>query len=68
MKSLLVQIVSHARTSQQVANLTLYPPRGGEFSPPLEKMCFSKADFSDLLKEILKTESTSELPQILARF
>ena len=43
-------------------------PEGGEFSPPLEKMCFSKADFSDLLKEILKTESTSELPQILARF
>ena len=31
-------------------------------------MCFSKADFSDLLKELLKTESTSELQQILARF
>ena len=48
------------------SHVTLYPPRGGDFSPPLEKMCFSKADFSDLLKETLKTDSTSEWPPILA--
>ena len=48
-------------------DLILYPPRVGvEFSPLLEETLLSKAHFSDLLKEILKIESTSEWPLILA--
>jgi len=50
--------------SALMLSLTLYSPRGGEFSPPLEKTCFSKADFSYLLKETLETESISDWPQI----
>ena len=56
----------HVKNQEASSILTLYSPRGGEFSPPLEKTWFSKADFSDLLKENLKTDSTSEWPQILA--
>ena len=41
-------------------------PEGGWIFTPLEKTCFSKADFSDLLKEVLKAVSTSEWPLILA--
>ena len=43
-------------------------PEGGEFSPPLEKTYFRKADISDLLNEILKTESSSEWLPILAMY
>ena len=49
-------------------SLTLYTQRVKIHPPPLEKMCCPKADFADLLKEILKTDSTSEWPLMLATY
>ena len=57
-----------AHSVKKYLGLTLYPPRGGEISPPPEKKCFSIADFIGLLKVISETESISELSQTLAMY